>query len=252
MIDATADGFPTTLSELPPGKYYAQAVLHRSRNFAQQGNSPGDLYSDVVPFVVPDRERNLELGDPYDVGPVLVSLRLDQLIDEPKPIDAKFQHEVLLNSSILSDYMGRPVQHMAMVILPLSYYDEPESGETSRRYPVVYIIPGFGSSHRDRYWQQLSAFMKPGAGQTEFIRVVLSGQCQWGHHAFGDSATNGPRGTAFVEEMVPYIDENFRTIADPRCRFLTGHSSGGLGVALVAGRLSQGVRRGVEPGAGPG
>ena len=61
----------------------------------------------------------------------------------------------------------------------------------------------------------------------DFIRVLLDPDCGTGHHVFADSATNGPRGTALVEEFIPHIERTFPAIADPRARLLNGHSSGG-------------------------
>ena len=55
----------------------------------------------------------------------------------------------------------------------------------------------------------------------------LDAECEWGHHVFADSATNGPRGQALVSEMIPAIDRQFRTVAKPAARFISGHSSGG-------------------------
>ena len=62
---------------------------------------------------------------------------------------------------------------------------------------------------------------------SDFIRVILDPDCGTGHHVFADSATNGPRGKALVEELVPFIERTFPAIADPRARLLNGHSSGG-------------------------
>jgi pimeloyl-ACP methyl ester carboxylesterase len=59
------------------------------------------------------------------------------------------------------------------------------------------------------------------------IRVVLDPDCGTGHHVFADSATNGPRGRALIEELIPHIEATFPAIAEPRARLLTGHSSGG-------------------------
>jgi S-formylglutathione hydrolase FrmB len=61
----------------------------------------------------------------------------------------------------------------------------------------------------------------------EFIRVMLTGECKYGHHVYANSATNGPRGDALIFEMIPAIDAQFRTIAKPQARFVGGHSSGG-------------------------
>jgi hypothetical protein len=107
------------------------------------------------------------------------------------------------------------------VALPPSYFDEP-----NRRYPVIYIIPGFSGSHRDsgRYAE---GSPPAGEGEVEFIRVLLSGQCKWGHHVYANSATNGPRGDALVGELIPHLDRTFRTIPAATARFVNGHSSGG-------------------------
>jgi hypothetical protein len=91
---------------------------------------------------------------------------------------------------------------------------------------VIYNIPGFGGSHRDALGYA-NGPPPPGEGETEFIRVMLSGQCKWGHHVYADSATNGPRGASLTRELIPHIDAQFRTVAEPTARFVTGHSSGG-------------------------
>ncbi len=107
------------------------------------------------------------------------------------------------------------------VVLPASYYDQPQ-----RRYPVIYMIPGFGGTYRTalQYADQPPVTEE---GETDFIRVFLTGECKWGHHVFADSATNGPHGEALVWELIPEIDRRYRTIANRNGRFLYGHSSGG-------------------------
>lgn len=213
-IDDSADGFPDKLSKLPTGKYRVQAFL--DHNFYEQNHAlgVGNFYSDVI---------NVELGTD-EKGPIEIAL--NETV-EPKDFpESDRVREVVLPSELLSSFHGHEVVQRAAVILPESYSDHPE-----RRYPVLYIIPGFGGSHHEapRY---LDADAKGDASEgdendVEFIRVLLNANCKWGHHVFADSATNGPRGQALVEEFIPYIDENFRTIAEPTARFLTGHSSGG-------------------------
>jgi hypothetical protein len=85
------------------------------------------------------------------------------------------------------------------------------------------MIPGFGGTH---YVTRTPRFAEE-AGGVEFIRVVLEPSCPMGHHVFADSANNGPVGQALVSEFLPAFDRAFRTVSDPRARFLTGHSSGG-------------------------
>jgi pimeloyl-ACP methyl ester carboxylesterase len=57
--------------------------------------------------------------------------------------------------------------------------------------------------------------------------VTLDPSCPLGHHAFADSANNGPVGQALIAEFIPELDRQFRTVAAPTARFVTGHSSGG-------------------------
>jgi pimeloyl-ACP methyl ester carboxylesterase len=103
------------------------------------------------------------------------------------------------------------------VILPAKL---PEHG---RKLPVLYIIPGFGGDHfmAERWSSPRTNF------GGDFIRVILDPDCGTGHHVFADSAANGPRGKAFIDELIPFIERTFPAIAEPRARLLNGHSSGG-------------------------
>jgi pimeloyl-ACP methyl ester carboxylesterase len=108
------------------------------------------------------------------------------------------------------------------VVLPPTY-----QRDTARRYPVLYIVPGFGGTHYDAARLYPTGAPPAEEGDAEFIRVLLSGDCKWGHHVFADSETNGPRGEALLRELIPHIDATYRTVAEPTARFITGHSSGG-------------------------
>ena len=88
----------------------------------------------------------------------------------------------------------------------------------------MYIIPGFGGDH---FMAERFVGDSRTAFATDFFRVVLDPDCGTGHHVFADSATNGPRGAALVEEFIPYLERTFPLLADPRARLLNGHSSGG-------------------------
>ncbi|MCL6501286.1 MAG: hypothetical protein K6T86_01290 [Pirellulales bacterium] len=204
-----ADGFPAPLHQLPAGEYYVQAIL--DHDFYNQHHARGvnNLYSEV---------RHCML-DPQ--SPQSVALVVDRRVRaEPFP-ENEHVKEVVLRSELLSQFHGREVVERAAVVLPSSYWQRPEA-----RYPVVYLIPGFGGSHRDALVYARGA-PPAGEGEVEFIRVMLSGQCKWGHHVYADSATNGPRGRALIEELIPYIDRTYRTVAQPTARFVSGHSSGG-------------------------
>ncbi len=92
---------------------------------------------------------------------------------------------------------------------------------------MIYEVTGFGGSHFEALGRSAAGPPQAGEGEVEFIRVLLDGECQWGHHEYADSATNGPRGQALVSELIPEIERRFRAVGTPRGRFVTGHSSGG-------------------------
>lgn len=208
-LDDAADGFPGKLSKLPPGKYRAQAVLAHDIYSCKPGWGVGNFYSD-------EAEIEVHAG--------VVEKRafaLDHQIKFIPLTNVKWLKEVAIKSSLLARFHHREVVDRAAVVLPVSYFEHPE-----RRFPVIYIVPWFGGDYRDA----LQFDEKPpqaDPGDEEFIRVMLDGQCEWGHHAYADSATNGPRGEALVHEMIPEIDRQFRTVAKPGGRFVAGQSSGG-------------------------
>ena len=210
QIDEQSDGFPVPLSELRPGEYHVQAVLHHSFYVPQPGAAPGNFCSDVATARLgPDRSGTIEL-------------LLDRVVESRRLPESPWVKELAVRSALLSRFHGREVAVLAAVVLPSNYDREPK-----RRYPVVYIIPGFGGNHRDLARPYRNGPPPPEPGEVEFIRVLLSGQCEWGHHVFANSATNGPRGDALVREMIPAIDRTYRTVAESTARFVTGHSSGG-------------------------
>jgi len=151
---------------------------------------------------------------------VPLELTIDKLVeDRPFPENRWFKL-LSIRSRLLSDFHRRDIAVQGAILLPASYYDQPE-----RRYPVIYEIPGFGGTHLIRV--PTTPLQEQNAGGVEFLRVTLDPSCPLGHHAFADSANNGPVGQSLVSEFIPELDRQFRTVAAPTARFLTGHSSGG-------------------------
>lgn len=208
VLTDAADGFPRRLSKIPPGKYFVQAVLDQDLDFANHNDGPGNLYSPVTSVVV-RRDR-----------PLSAELLLSSKIRATRYNQSKFANVFSHRSKLLSDFHQRELNDRALVLLPASYFNEP-----NKRYPVYYEITGFGATIKKLLGHYRQS--KIASSGVEFIHVMLTGQCQWGHHVYANSATNGPRGEAFVNELIPAIDKMFRTIPDPKARFLGGHSSGG-------------------------
>ncbi|RIK63012.1 MAG: enterochelin esterase [Planctomycetota bacterium] len=200
-------GFPVSLRDVPPGRYAVQAVMHVNPDLPHSGDAPGNLYS--APLL-------LEF-DPKRGGPHRIDIE-HRVTTSPAETDTELERTVSIRSACLSRFHGRDVLLRCRVQLPDDYPSEP-----SRRFPAIYSIPGFGGDEREalRYLRFL------GAPTTPVVRVGLAGMCALGHHAWADSANNGPWGQALVEELIPHLEKELRLIPEPWARLLTGHSSGG-------------------------
>jgi S-formylglutathione hydrolase FrmB len=157
-----------------------------------------------------------------DTNPI--SVKLEAMIVDYPFTETETLKELIIPSSMLSDWYGYPIELTAGVILPASYRDS-----TSKRYPVVYVFPGWGAS---RLHLCMGTFNQDRYGMfddttIEKIYIFMDHQCPHGYHVFANSANNGPRAKSFIDEFIPEVDKRFRTVAEPEARFLIGQSSGG-------------------------
>jgi Putative esterase len=184
-----------------------QAVIRFNPIEREVGDGPGNGYSEVVELA----ELGLEKQRP--------ELVVDKLVPPHKFNQTPARKEFTVRSQLLSNFFNRDVSISAAVLLPASY-----DTEKSRHYPTLFTIPGFGGTH---FQGRGGRPPQGGPKDVEFLRVLLDPSCPLGHDVFADSANNGPVGEALVTEFLPAFDRAFRSVADPRARFLTGHSSGG-------------------------
>ncbi|MFM8643166.1 MAG: alpha/beta hydrolase [Phycisphaerales bacterium] len=210
-LGADALSFPAPVAELD-GTFRVQAVFDRFTD--EPGpDAPGNLAS-LVQTVTFGRAAT------DDVRLELV----DALEPEPLP-SAPNLRWFELRSELLSAALGRPVTMRAGVALP-PRWDDPD--HRRRMFPAVYVVPGFGGRHTgaDTFARMLST---PGSTPVvpQAAWIVLDPEGPLGHHGFVDSAANGPRARALVEEFIPALERQFRLVRRPEARIVTGHSSGG-------------------------
>ncbi|MGQ0637045.1 MAG: alpha/beta hydrolase-fold protein [Planctomycetaceae bacterium] len=199
--------FPQPLARLDLAGHRVQAVARFNPFERRVGTGPGNGFSAAMDLAEND-------------GRLAARLTIDQLVEAPAFPETKWCKLLEVPSPRLSEFHRREVSLRAAVLLPASYYEEP-----ARRYPVIFIVPGFGGSHTSETRDDPVA--DANAGDVEFVRVRLDPGCPLGHHCFADSANNGPVGAALVTEFIPEFERRYRTVAAPHARFLTGHSSGG-------------------------
>jgi hypothetical protein len=221
VVGEGAAAFPGPLAALR-GRFAVQAVFDRDRT--ERGHlGPGNLASQVT---------IVEL-DPARADAVELRL-LRRLEAEPLPTAPNLRF-VEVPSRILSEALGRPVTMRAGVALPPGW-DDPN--HRRRMFPAVYSVPGFGGTHRDAAGvARMLATPGSEAIVPQAVWIVLDPECPLGHHGFVDSAANGPRGRALVEELVPELERRFRLVRRPEARIVTGHSSGGWSAVWL--QLSQ-------------
>jgi hypothetical protein len=262
-----ATGYPLLrLSEIPPGEYTVQALLHVYETFrradghvvklpADRGEgqnlvrAPGNLYS--LP-------RRVRIGDGSTVR-----IALDQVIPPiPRPADTRYVKHVEIRSERLSRFWGRPVSLGAVVVLPEGWHDHPE-----QRYPLAIFHGHFQPTYEEMREEPPDPALPP--VDLDMLRI----HCPNGHegawctrygyerlvqeraHAFFRKWTSpgfpraivllvqhanpyyddsyavnsenlGPYGDAITHDLVPEIERRFRGLG-PWARALYGGSTGG-------------------------
>ena len=143
---------------------------------------------------------------------------------------------VVDSRALRGNALGDPHERPVWVSTPPGYDDDAD-----RRYPSVYVIQGL-TGQLDA-WRNRSPFRRnfPELADDLFARgeappvIVVWVDC-WtslGGSQFLDSPGTGNYLTYLCDEIVPFVDERYRTIADRDHRGIQGKSSGGYGAMVV-------------------
>ncbi|GAA1964041.1 alpha/beta hydrolase [Amycolatopsis minnesotensis] len=124
---------------------------------------------------------------------------------------------------------------------PLWVYTPPGYDGGSRRYPVVYLLLGF--TGRLEAWRNRGPYREPvpetidGVFAREeappMILVFVDAWTAYGGSQYVDSAGTGRYHSYLCEEVVPWVDAHYRTLAAREHRAIAGKSSGGLGAMIT-------------------
>ncbi len=147
--------------------------------------------------------------------------------------------EIVESRTLAGNPLGDPATRRVAVWLPPSY----ERGH-GRRYPVITWLAGYGGTGEMLFsgspWQpglgaRLDRLVARG-GMAEVILVAPDGFTRWGGSQYLDSPAIGRYETHLVDEVLPTIDERYRTIPGREARAIGGKSSGGFGALVLAMR----------------
>lgn len=157
---------------------------------------------------------------------------------EPWSVEMKgrLEEHVFESDALRGNRLGDPHERPIWVYLPPGYDDAPE-----QRFASVYLIQGL-TGQLDM-WRNRTPFRKNTLELVDdmFARgdapptVVVWVDC-WtslGGSQFLDSPGTGNYLTHVCDEIVPWVDERFRTLAERDHRGVQGKSSGGYGAMVL-------------------
>jgi enterochelin esterase-like enzyme len=140
---------------------------------------------------------------------------------------------VVHGKSLEGNLEGDSPDRDAAVYLPPSY-----AGNPMRRYPVVYLLHGYGGK-QDTFTTRLASLaesqdrLAAQQGFSEFIVVTPSAYTLHKGSMYSSSPTTGDWETFVAEDLVAYMDGHYRTLATRMSRGLAGHSMGGYGALRI-------------------
>ncbi len=161
----------------------------------------------------------------------------------PEERAQRLQIDTIHGRHLEDNRLGDPAVRNLAVLLPRSYRES-----ESRRYPVAYILHGFGGTA----WSWANDFslssgpgwrsflhaadeLMEGESCREMILVAPDGHNRWGCSQWVDSGINGNYASYVADDVVGYVDAHYRTVPERSHRLVTGVSSGGIGAFHVGG-----------------
>lgn len=144
--------------------------------------------------------------------------------EENPPIDNEPFVRLLEDQKLQSVILDRSIDYA--VLLPEGY------DESEERYPVVYLLHGYGEDENAWYtYGNIKAYVDAYINETVPMIYVMP----QGFNRYYIDKYNGsyPYMQMFVNELVPTIDELFRTKQDKTQRAVMGYSMGGYGALIL-------------------
>lgn len=147
----------------------------------------------------------------------------------------KMERREFLAASLENNSTGEDPLRQLSIYLPQEY----EKG--TERYPVIYVLHGYGGtdSVMMNVWIDFKLLLDEAitTGKMRPMIVVAPNSITKMQGSFyTNSASSGNWADYIGKDVVQYMDQNFRTIPDRSSRGLCGHSMGGNG-ALKVGML---------------
>jgi len=152
------------------------------------------------------------------------------------PLTGRLDRATINSTLLAGNVLGDPATRPVWVLLPQAYDEEPD-----RRFPVVHVIQGY--TGYVSMWENRSPFREPflltadrtinAKGNEPAIVVFVDAWTKYGGSQFVDSPGTGRYHSYLCDEVVPWVDASYRTLAGPDHRGIQGKSSGGFGAMIT-------------------
>lgn len=251
---------PVEFDDLQNGRHVIRTVVHvmeRTQSFAavDLSKAPVQFSSMVSPgpvllFGILDRKGEFlatlmqeggagnlvgmtELVNAGTASTTEVRLVLGQQVPE-HPVKERCSGERLrlerVRAPQVAGARGTSVDRRLCVYLPPSYEANP-----ARKYPVIYSLPGLSSRDTGGKFFEIGQNIKALAPLgVEAIVVGVDTQSRWGSTYLTSSPTAGDFESFLARDVVQFVDQHYRTRAEPSERALVGHSTGGFNAISFA------------------
>lgn len=228
---------------MPAGEYYVQGFVNIYTEFKRSdgftlwmhndqwegqhfNSSPGNLYSDIQKIRIDPKQ------------PQTIKLSCKNVIPPIAPIaDSKWVKRVKFKSELLSKFWGQDIFLGATILLPKGYDENP-----TLKYPVNYIqghfstqapngftteVPAANATAREKSGYEYQQYWNAD-GTPRMLMITFQHPCPYYDDSYVVNSPNvGPYGDAIMQELIPYLEKNFRIINEPYARILSGGSTGG-------------------------
>jgi S-formylglutathione hydrolase len=171
---------------------------------------------------VPERQRSFAAGAQAEAHAQSTALQ------------GTLERVKVFGKSLEGNLLGESASPDVSIYLPPSY-----AKERGRRYPVVYLLHGYTSTDLSyfgptgRQLHRIAERVYQTGAAREMILVMPNAMNAYGGSMYSNSATAGNWEGYIAEDLVAYMDRNYRTLASRDSRGLAGHSMGGYGTMRI-------------------
>ncbi|ASV30042.1 alpha/beta hydrolase [Maribacter cobaltidurans] len=159
---------------------------------------------------------------------VILFLSLTSLLSAQEVAEGKVVLDSIYSKNLENDFGENPTRKVS-VYLPPNYED------SKTRYPVIYFLHGFlNDNSLMNYMKDLLDYAIAAEKIDPFILVIPDQRTTYDGSFYSNTGIFGNWEDFTAYDLVSYMDNNYRTLAKPGSRGITGHSMGGYGALKIA------------------